>query len=72
MNSNVGGEYFEEDDKTNVKIEKVYSKENTENIEKNLNISCNICGKNYNSQSTLKLHVQSVHERIKYSCNQCV
>ena len=68
MSSNEGGKYFEEDAKTKVKIEKVYSEENTENVGNKLS---EICGENYESQSNPKLHVQSVHKKIKYSCNQC-
>ena len=61
-------EYFEEDDKTKVKIEKVYLEENTENVG---NKSSEISRKNYEFQSNPKLHVQPVHKKIKYSCNQC-
>lgn len=28
-------------------------------------------GKQFSEQGNLKVHVQSVHERVKYSCDQC-
>ena len=71
MSSNEGGEYFEEDEKTNVKIEKVYSKENSQNVGKNPYKICGVCGKNYKTQRNLRLHVQAEHLGIKFTCYQC-
>ena len=33
--------------------------------------SCNQCDHQASTQGNLKIHIQSVHEKIWYSCNQC-
>ena len=72
------GEYFEVDQKTNVKIgEQGYQDVTNENEEQigdksNKSKSCNICTKIYETHKSLKRHVQVVHTGIKYPCDWCV
>ena len=32
---------------------------------------CNYCGKPFAEKGDLRRHIQSVHEGVKYACNQC-
>ena len=57
-------EYFEEDVKEDIVDEK-----NPHSIL--VKYKCDICSKSYKSKGTLRRHIQSLHEGIKYPCNQC-
>ena len=57
-------EYFEED----VKEEVVDEKEPQSNLVRHL---CDICSKSYKSKGALAKHIQSLHEKVKYPCDQC-
>ena len=73
----VQAEYFEEDDTKG----NVFKEEPTDidDIKSNLchrmsvheRLSCKICDYQASSQRNLKKHIQSVHEKIKYSCDLC-
>ena len=32
---------------------------------------CDECDYNFKTKGTLKIHVQSFHEKLRHSCNQC-
>ena len=57
-------EYFEEDVKEEIDDEK--------NLDSCLlKHMCDICSKCYVFKSSLKIHIQSVHQKVKYPCNHC-
>ena len=77
----VNGEYFEEDDKTNVKNEEksfldFHESEVGENVENSNENSqrtkaCHICEKTFKTRHTLEIHIQSIHLGVKYTCDLC-
>ena len=32
---------------------------------------CDLCGNYFETKGSLKAHIQSVHEKVRYSCDQC-
>ena len=40
-------------------------------FKKGVKYACNQCDHQFTQQSSLKTHIQSVHEGIKYACKRC-
>ena len=43
----------------------------TRNIIDNSELICNECGKQFSYKAGLHTHKKSIHEGLKYPCNQC-
>ena len=65
MMANTEEEFFEEDDKTNINFENFNSESNKSHT--GVKYPCNFCVYKATTKRSLKRHIQSIHEKIKFS-----